>query len=80
MMMHDFHGQKTMNLHRVADIADVAVAGIIQCFLLNVTFETCSETYLKTENIEDRNLSWGNLSLSKIIGGGEPPPTAASFS
>ena len=41
IVMHDFHGLKTMTFHRVADIA---ATEIIQFCSRNVTPETCSKT------------------------------------
>ena len=46
IVMHDFHGLRTMTFHHIADIAYflLAVTEIIQFFSLNVTTETCSKT------------------------------------
>ena len=46
IVMHDFHGLKTMTFHRIADIAyfSLAVAEIIQFCSRNVTSKMCCET------------------------------------
>ena len=55
MVMHDFHGLKTMTFHYFADfpISDLQLQRIIQFFSCNVTSETCSETKLKTGQMQD---------------------------
>ena len=46
IVMHDFHGLKTMTFHHIADIAyfSLAVTEIIQFCSRNVTSKTCCKT------------------------------------
>ena len=56
IVIHDFHGLKAITFHHVADIAYFwfAVMEIIQFLSLNVAFENCCKTKLKTGQIQER--------------------------